>query len=146
MHGGKQLVTDKNVAREKQAFIFTPFGVLLMELFDGDEEKLTKTGYPIYKSRVPVTVHVPVGLVIIAGLISGQLRSICDAVKGKQGYNWQFCTEAPTAVTVWVSFTSGNTDFTFKNLHAGKQYWIRVGAVYKNNEVHNCEPIAKYCA
>ena len=146
LQGGKQLVTDKNNAREKLAFIFTSFGVLLMELFDGDEEKLTKTGYPIYKPRVPVTVHAPLNLAIMAGLLSGQLRTICDAVKGKQGYNWQFCTDAPTAATVWVSFTSGNAGFTFKSLHAGTQYWIRVGAVDKNNEVHYCEPIAKYCA
>lgn len=67
LDGGKQLVTDKNVAPEKLAFIFTSFGVLLMELFDGDEEKCTKTSYPIYTSRVHVTLHAPLSLVIMAG-------------------------------------------------------------------------------
>jgi hypothetical protein len=131
---GRVNVANKNKAREVLEKLLAQLGMYVMYVANGDVLILTSSGYTLSKSPEPRYIENPGNVTLTNGITSGE---IIGAVKNvaTSGYTFEITDTLPTEETIWLSTPSSKSQFTFKNLVAGKQYWIRVAALGKRSQV-----------
>ena len=124
---GRTNVANKNASRHQLENLLGQLGMYVMYIANGDEAILTSSGYSLLKSPEPSYITNPGNVTLSNGITTGQIISVVKAVTGAKSYLHEICTEPPTAATVWISNPSSRRQFTFTDLVAGTQYWVRVG-------------------
>ncbi len=142
---GRTNVANKNASRQLLENILAQLGMYVMYIANGDEAILISSGYSMLKSPEPIYITNPGNVTLSNGITTGQMMSVVNAVSGARTYLHEICTEQPTAATVWTSNPSSRRQFTFTDLVAGKQYWVRVG-VTGSGEQLAYSPIANQFA
>lgn len=131
----RTLVALKNEARQVLEIMIGKLGMYVMNVALGNVAMLTSSGFTLLKSGEPQYIDNPGQVTISNGITSGELVAVVPAVKGAKSYMHQIATELPTDATEWVSTTTSRSKFTYTNLQAGRQYWIRVAVIGSRGQV-----------
>jgi hypothetical protein len=132
---GRNNVAEKNKSRQALESIISQLGMFVMFSANGDAAILTRSGYTLTREPEPVYIGNPGNVTISSGITSGELVGTIKSTGGAVGYLHQICEEQPTEATVWNSTPSSKSKFVYKNLLPGKQYWVRVAAVGRGEQL-----------
>ena len=131
---GRTNVASKNQARLILEQLLAQLGMYVMFIANGDPLILTSSGYTLNKLPEPRYIENPGNVVLSNGITSGEINSSVKNV-ATSGYLFEITDTLPAPDTVWTSIPSSRSQFVFKNLAAGKQYWIRVAALGNRNQI-----------
>ena len=133
--GSHAAVATKNQKRAELESIYVQLGLYVMYVANGNTEILASSSYTLGKQPEPVYITNPGSVTLANGVTSGQLESVVAAVKGSKVYLHQITDVEPTPETVWDSRTCSRSKYTFKDLAAGKMYWVRVAATGSGDQI-----------
>ena len=131
---GRVNVAGKNQARFTLEQLLAQLGMFVMFIANGDALILTSSGYTLNKLPEPLYIQNPGNVVLYNGITSGEVNSYVKNV-ATAGYIFEIADTLPTDDTVWVKTSTSKSQFVFKNLVPGKQYWIRVAALGKRDQI-----------
>jgi hypothetical protein len=131
---GKVNVAEKNQAREILEQLLYKLGLWVMFMADGVEAVLVSSGYTLVKEPQPRTLDKPGDVTLTYDITSGTL--ISSIPKGNASSFIHEITDAPpTENTVWKSYPTSTSQFTFTGLIPGQQYWVRVAVVGSRKQI-----------
>lgn len=140
--GGKTNVAIKNQKKQELIDILIALGNYVAFTANGDDVKLTSSGFPLTKQREPLPpLDKPEIIKLEGGMNSGELNVTIGAVKAARTYVYQYTQEPLTDNSSWVSNNSTLVKFSFSNLEAGKKYWCRVIAYGRNEQEVFSDPV-----
>lgn len=132
---GRTNVANKNASRQQLEMLMTRLGMYVMFVANGDEAILTSSGFSLTKTPEARFITNPGNVTLSNGITTGQMVDFVKAVAGANGYLHEICAELPTSVTIWTSYTSTRSQYTFTGLEPGKKYWVRVAATGRNEQI-----------
>lgn len=132
---GKNNVAEKNESREELELLLGQLGLYVMNVSNGSLTMLTSSGFSLTKDPEPRYIDNPGNVTLSNGISSGTMVAQVKSVKGGTGYLHEITAELPTETTVWTSSHSTTSKFTFTNLQAGKQYWVRVAVTGSRQQI-----------
>ena len=131
---GRTNVADKNQSRDLLEQLLSQLGMWVMFIANGDLAILTSSGFTVSKDPQPRKLDKPGDVTLSYGITAGTL--ISSIAKGNANSFIHEITDAlPTENTVWTSYPSSTSQFTFTNLTPGKQYWVRVAAIGNRKQI-----------
>ena len=131
----RTLVALKNEKRQNLEVVLAKLGMYAMNVALGSVAMLTASGFTLLKQGEVQYITNPGNVVIANGITSGELVASVPAVKGAKSYLHQISTVEPGENTPWQSITTSKAKFTYSELQAGKQYWVRIAAVGSRGQI-----------
>jgi hypothetical protein len=128
-------VATKNASRKLLEQMLKEMGLYVMYISKGDEEILASTGFTVNKMPEARNITNPGNISLSNGVSSGEIKAMVNAVKNARSYLFEIAKEPPGEKTDWQSFASSRSKFTFKDLTAGKQYWIRIAVIGTGTQI-----------
>ncbi len=132
---GKISVSAKNKSRSTLEGLLSQLGMFIMFVANGDAAILTSTGYTLTKAPEPGYIDNPGNVTLTNGITSGELISQVKNVKNAILYFHEISGTLPTDETMWTKNQSSKSRFVFTGLTPGKQYWVRVAAVGRGEQI-----------
>ncbi len=132
---GKINVSAKNKSRAAVESILSQLGMFIMFVANGDQAILTSTGYTLTKAPEPGYIDNPGNVTLTNGITSGELISQVKTVKNAILYFHEITDTPPTDDTVWGKNQSSKSRLVFTNLTPGKQYWVRIAAAGRGEQI-----------
>ena len=133
----KVQVALKNQSKKALLLMLSQLADYVNLTAQGDEVKLSESGFNLNKVPQPISIKTPAGVVLTDGGNSGELLLKCKRVAGASGYMYQNTTDPLLTETSWVSIAATTTSFTFTGLTKGVTYYCRVVAVGGNQQLMN---------
>jgi hypothetical protein len=132
---GTNNVAQKNAARSTLEGGLVQLGMYVMLTANGNEAMLVSSGFTLAKTPQGSYITNPGNVTLLNGNTSGEMLGFVKRMKAARTYLFQICNAEPTDATVWTSYSSTKSQFTFKNLEAGKKYWVRVAATGTSEQI-----------
>ena len=133
----KVQVALKNQSKQNLLLMLSQLADYVNLTAQGDDAKLSESGFNLNKVPQPINMKAPTGLVLADGGNSGELLLKCKRVAGASGYLYQYTNDPLLAEISWVSIASTTTSFTFTGLTKGVTYYSRVVAVGGKQQLMN---------
>ena len=141
----RNAVAKKNEARQQLETLSTQLASYVMNRSNGNVRMLTGSGFTLTKKSEPRKLPEMGPVTLSSTGNSGEMRVSATALKGANGYVYEFTETAPTEATVWTSSASSTSKLVIKGLTPGKQYWFRVIATGARQQVQY-SPVASQFA
>jgi hypothetical protein len=133
----KVQVALKNQSKKTLLQMLSQLADYVNMVAQGDEVKLSESGFDLNKVPQPISMKGPTGLVLLDGGNSGELVLKFRRVEGASGYLYQYTTDPLLPEDGWVSIAATTTSFTFTGLTKGVTYYCRVIAIGGNQQRMN---------
>ena len=131
---GRTNVADKNQARQVLEDLLFQLGLYVMFAANGNVAALVSSGYTLTKEPQPRKLEAPGNVTLSNGISSGELVS--GIAKGNASSFIHEITDVFAGEdTVWTSFATTTSQFTFTKLTPGRQYWVRIALVANRRQL-----------
>jgi hypothetical protein len=125
--GSKMDQENKATTRTALENILYSLGLWATFITDGGEN-LALSGFDLVKDPQPRKLGGLADATLSQGISTGQINA--SVPKGNAAsFSFEITNAVPTAQTVWQTFQVSTSQYVFKNLVPGQQYYIRVGAI-----------------
>lgn len=131
---GRTNVASKNQTRLVLEELLAQLGMFVMFTANGDPLILTSSGYTLTKLPEPRYIDNPGNVILKNGITSGEVIAMVNNV-ATSGYLFGISDTLPVEGTVWTTTPNSKSQYVFRGLVPGKQYWIRVAALGTRSQI-----------
>ena len=128
-------VALKNQYKLELILLMRQLGQYVNSICQGDEAKLTSSGFAISKMPQPRHITTPENMSLLPGINPGTLVSKIKAMPGASSYMHYRTTDPITANSVWISIGSSRSRMLYTMLQQGEKYWGKVAALGSNGQM-----------